>query len=79
MLCIRPDKPVFDDYCLNTFSFEYQQHMFWLRNKKVKYKIQGFSYLSEVGARGLLNLGQKYLNYQNWENFMQSKRTGLPF
>ena len=38
---------------------------------------QGFSYLSKVGARGLLNLGEKsFLDHQNWENLMQSKRTG---
>ena len=36
--------------------------------------LQGFSYLSEVGARGLLNLGKKHLDHQNWENLMQSKR-----
>ena len=29
------------------------------------------------GAR--LNLGKKHLDHQNWENLMQSKRTGLPF
>ena len=35
---------------------------------------QGFSYLSEVGARGLLNLGKKNLDpiiIQNCENLMQ--------
>ena len=42
-------------------------------------KLQGFSYLSEVEARGLLNLGKKHLDHQNWENFMQSKRVELPF
>ena len=41
--------------------------------------LQGFSYLSEVGARGLLNLGKKHLDHQNWENLMQSKRTRPPF
>ena len=30
-----------------------------------KYGNQGFSYLSELGARGLLNLGKKYLDHQN--------------
>ena len=39
--------------------------------------IQGFSNLSEVGARGLLKLGKKHLGHQNWENLMQSK-TGPP-
>ena len=38
---------------------------------------QGFSYLSEVRARGLLNLGEKHLDHQNWENLMQPKRTGF--
>ena len=32
-----------------------------------------------LGARGLLNLGKKHLDHQNWENLMQSKRTGPPF
>ena len=41
--------------------------------------IQGFPYLIEVRARGLLNLGKKHLDHQYWENLMQSKRTGLPF
>ena len=41
--------------------------------------MQGLSYLSEVGARGLLNLGKKHLDHQNWENLMQSKITGPPF
>ena len=44
--------------------------------------IQGFSYLSEIGARGLLNLefgGEQHLDHQNRENLMQSKRTELPF
>ena len=31
----------------------------------------GIFYLS--GARGLLNLGKKHLDHQNWENLMQSK------
>ena len=44
-----------------------------------RFSLQGFSYLSEVGARGLLNFGEKHLDHQNWENLMQSKRTGLPF
>ena len=39
----------------------------------------GFSYISEVGARGLLNLGKKHLDPQNWEYLMQSKITGPPF
>ena len=39
----------------------------------------GFSYLSKVRARGLLNLGKKHLDHQNWENLMQSKRPGLHF
>ena len=30
---------------------------------------QGFSYFSEVRARGLLNLG----NHQNWENLLRIK------
>ena len=30
---------------------------------------QGFSYLSEVGARGLLEFGnKKVLDHQNWDN-----------
>ena len=37
--------------------------------------MQGFSYLSEVEARGLLNLGKKHLASQTWENLIQSKRT----
>ena len=41
--------------------------------------LQEFSYLSEVGDRGLLILGKKHLDHQNWENLMQSKRTGLLF
>ena len=45
----------------------------------MKTQTQGFSYLSEVGTRGLLNSGKKYLDHRNWENWMQSKRTGLPF
>ena len=28
----------------------------------------GISYLSEVVARSLLNLGKKHLDHQNWEN-----------
>ena len=43
------------------------------------YEYQVFSYHSEVRARGLVNLGKKHLDHQNWENLMQSKRTGLPF
>ena len=39
----------------------------------------GFSYLTEVGARGLLNMGKKLLDHQIWENLMQSKRMGLQF
>ena len=42
-------------------------------------KNQGFSYLSEVGAWGLLNLGKKHLDHQNWEHLMQPKRTGCLF
>ena len=34
----------------------------------------GFSYLSEVEARSLLNLGEKHLDHQIGKN-----RTGLPF
>ena len=35
--------------------------------------IEGFSYLSEVEARGLLNLEKKKrLDHQNWENLIQS-------
>ena len=41
--------------------------------------VQGFSYLSEVRARGLLEFGEKHLDYQNWVNLMQSERTGPPF
>ena len=40
---------------------------------------QRFSYLSEVGARGLLNLGKRRLSHKNWENFMQPKRTRRHF
>ena len=45
----------------------------------LNYSWQGFSYLSEVRARGLLNLGNYHLDHQSWENLMQSKRTGSPF
>ena len=38
-----------------------------------------FSYLSEVGARGLLNLGKKFLDHKKWKNLVQSERTGQPF
>ena len=51
----------------------------YLHAGKVFRDFQGFSYLSEVGARGLLNLAKKHLDHQNWENLLQSKRTGLPF
>ena len=37
--------------------------------------VQGFSYLSEAGARGRLYLGKKHLDHQSWDNLMQSKRT----
>ena len=41
---------------------------------------EGFSNLSEAGARGLLNLGEKkHFDHQDCENLMQSKRTGPPF
>ena len=39
---------------------------------------QGFSYLSKVETRGLLNLGKKHLDHQNWENLMMSKTNGSP-
>ena len=29
--------------------------------------------------QGPVEFGKKHLGHQNWENFMQSKRTGLPF
>ena len=32
--------------------------------------MQGSSYHSEVGARGLLNLGKKHLDHQNWDNLI---------
>ena len=32
----------------------------------------GFFYLSEDRARGLMNLGKRHLDHQNWENLMQS-------
>ena len=38
---------------------------------------QGFSYLSEVGTRGLLNLGKKHLDHQYWKNLMQSKKNWI--
>ena len=41
--------------------------------------IQGLSYLSEVGARGLLRLGKKHLDHQNWKKLMQSKKIRPPF
>ena len=41
--------------------------------------LQGFSYLSEIGARGLLKLVKEHLDHKNWENLMQSKVTGTPF
>ena len=40
---------------------------------------QGFSYLSEVGAREVLNLRKYYSDVQSCENLMQLKRTGPPF
>ena len=41
--------------------------------------MKGFSYISEVGARDLLNLVKKHLNHQNWGNLMHSKRTEPAF
>ena len=41
--------------------------------------VQRFSYFSEVGARGLLNLGKTQLSHQNWENWIWFKRTKSPF
>ena len=35
------------------------------RCKEIKV-LQGFSYRSEVGTWGLLNLGKKHLDHQNW-------------
>ena len=35
--------------------------------------------LPEVRARGLLILGKKHCDHQNWERLMKYKRTGLPF
>ena len=32
--------------------------------------LQGFSYHSEDGTRGLLNLGKKHLDHQNWEKLI---------
>ena len=48
---------------------------------RIKWKnfIQGFSNLSEVGARGLLNLGKKAFELSKLVNLMQSKRTEPPF
>ena len=51
----------------------------WLEWKLV---LAAISYLSEVGATktwGLLSLGKKHLDHQNWESLMQSKKTGPPF
>ena len=31
---------------------------------------QGFSYRSEIRTRGLLNLGKKHLDHQNWEELI---------
>ena len=50
-------------------------HMFSDQASHFVRPYQGFSYLSEGGATGLLNLG----NHQNWENLLQSKKTGQPF
>ena len=41
----------------------------WLGQTVCKcYLQQGFSYLSEFWARGLLNFGKYHLNHQNWES-----------
>ena len=77
-------------------SFEYPQHMFWLKTRKNHFQLHtliwrhvieiflshsksGIFLTYEVRARGLLNLGEKHLDHQNWENLMQSKRTGCNF
>ena len=41
---------------------------------------QGFSYLSKVGVRGLVNMGKYHLSHQNWEIWCSLKESsGLPF
>ena len=40
---------------------------------------RGFSDLSEVGARGLLNLGKKHFDHQNWENLRRLKELDRHF
>ena len=66
--------------CFGKFFFS----VFFLWSRGIKLfcfvsVVQGFFYISEVGTRGLLNLGKKHLDQQSWENLRQSKRTGLPF
>ena len=78
---------VSNKHCLLTFFIiiDIEAMPINFRNKKIHdltiwgEKKQGFSYLSEVGTRGLLNLGKKHLDHQNWETLMQSKRSRLPF
>ena len=40
---------------------------------------QGFSYLSEVWARGMLKFEKKHFDHQIGEKMMQSNRTRSPF
>ena len=40
---------------------------------------QGFTYLSEVRAKGPVEFGKKALGHQSWENLMQSKIHGIQF
>ena len=39
--------------------------------------MQGFYYISEAGTRGLLNLGKRHLDRQNWENLTQPKKIAI--
>ena len=37
----------------------------------------GFSYRSEIGTRGLLNLVKKHLDHQNWKKLILSKISSI--
>ena len=72
---------------------EYKVTIFFVKRKTLDNKV--FTSLSESHShaiksnymvksdfptfQGRLNLGKKHLNHQNWENLMQSKRTGPTF
>ena len=44
-----------------------EEGKYHFQNTKARMPLQGFSNLSEVRVRGLLNLGKKDLEHQNWE------------